>query len=106
MSTLAGRHSVDLRNIGSRDVDEAVLVFVRQRFRPAITPEVKLLKGFTKVAVKAGQTIRATVSLMTQDISYWTPQLRCFIDAGRGTAASCDTGCTLVQPSQTVGMCV
>ena len=62
----------------SRDVDEVVLVFVRQRFRRAITPEVKLLKGFTKVAVKAGQEARAMVTLMTEDLSYWSPELRRF----------------------------
>lgn len=82
-ATTAGVNvSVDLRNTGSRDVDEVVLAFVRQRFRPTITPEVKLLKGFTKVAVKAGQEATATITLMTEDISYWSPELRRFIDAG------------------------
>jgi len=81
-TTVGVNVSVDLRNVGSRDVDEVVLVFVRQRVRRAITPEVKLLKGFTKVAVKAGQEARAIVTLMTEDLSYWSPELRRFIDAG------------------------
>jgi beta-glucosidase len=81
-TTVGVNVSVDLRNVGTRDVDEVVLVFVRQRVRRAITPEVKLLKGFTKVAVKAGQEARAMVTLMTEDLSYWSPELRRFIDAG------------------------
>ena len=81
-TTVGVNVSVDVRNVGSRDVDEVVLVFVRQRVRRAITPEVKLLKGFTKVAVKAGQEARAMVTLMTEDLSYWSLELRRFIDAG------------------------
>ena len=82
LTTATVNVSIDLHNMGSRDADEAVLVFVRQRYRRAITPEVKMLKGFTKVQVKPGKVTRSTITLMTEDLSYWSPELRRLIDAG------------------------
>ena len=63
-------------------VNESVLVFVKQRFRNSISPEMKLLKGFTKLSVAAEQSTQATITIDTRDISYWTPELRMLIDAG------------------------
>ena len=51
--------SVTVTNHGPRDVNESVLVYVQQRFRSAILPELKLLKGFAKVEVR----VRCCLSL-------------------------------------------
>lgn len=74
--------SVPITNTGNLDALESVLVYVRQLNRAAITPEARLLKGFTKIAIPAGATVTATVSVDTHDFAYWTPDLDRAIDAG------------------------
>jgi beta-glucosidase len=74
--------SVNISNTGSMDVNESVLVFVRQLSRAAITPEVMLLKAFTKQAIPHGTTAQVDVQLPTSSFAYWTPDLQQAIDAG------------------------
>jgi beta-glucosidase len=74
--------TVNISNVGQYDANETVLVFVRQLYRSAISPENMLLKGFTKVFIPAGQSIVASVTLNTASFAYWTPALESVVDAG------------------------
>jgi beta-glucosidase len=74
--------TVTVSNAGPFDAKDAVLVFVRQLYRAAITPEQRALKGFTKVDVAVGAAVTVTVPLPADALSYWTPSLERVIDAG------------------------
>ena len=65
--------SVDVRNTSDRDGDEVVQVYTHQRAGSASRP-VRELKGFRRVALKAGQTQTVTIAVDTNDLGFWSPQ--------------------------------
>jgi beta-glucosidase len=71
-----------VKNSGPYDAKESSLLFVNQLYRAAITPEARMLKGFTKSDIAAGTTATVTVTLDTADLAYWTPSLELQVDAG------------------------
>lgn len=73
---------VHVTNHGPYPAEESVLVFVRQLFRAAITPEARMLKAFQRVALPVGVTTQVVIPLHTADLAYWTPSLAKTIDAG------------------------
>lgn len=74
--------SFTVHNAGPYDAKEASLLFVRQLYRQAITPENAMVKGFTKTAIAAGTSAQVSIVLNTSDLAYWTPSLDKQIDAG------------------------
>lgn len=62
--------TIAVTNVGSRDGSTAVLLFSTQIPR-AITPEVQMLRNFTKVFVAAGQTVNTSVSFFFKDVAYY-----------------------------------
>lgn len=65
--------SADIKNIGSVDGDEVLQVYVSSANSDRDRP-VKLLKGFKRVGVKAGESVRAKVEVVIEDIRFYNPQ--------------------------------
>ena len=65
--------SADIKNIGSVDGDEVLQVYVSSDNSDRDRP-VKLLKGFKRVGVKAGESVRAKVEVVIEDIRFYNPQ--------------------------------
>lgn len=65
--------SLKVRNAGSMDAEEVVQLYVS---RPGAQVEwpVKELKGFDRVALKAGQTKKVTLELPVSELRYWDVQ--------------------------------
>jgi len=74
--------TVTITNHGPYPAEESVLVFVRQLYRAAITPETRMLKAFQRVPLPVGATTTVTLPLDTSNLAYWTPSLVSQIDAG------------------------
>ena len=65
--------SADIKNIGSVDGDEVLQVYVSSDNSDRDRP-VKLLKGFKRVEVKAGESVRAKVEVVVEDIRFYNSQ--------------------------------
>jgi beta-glucosidase len=61
--------SVKITNIGNREGKEVVQLYVRDEFA-SITPSVKRLKGFAKVALQAGESRLMTFVLHPKDLGF------------------------------------
>ena len=74
--------SVNVKNIGSVDGDEVVQVYVAGKNDKADRP-VKLLKGYKRVSVAAGQTVSADITLDSEDIKFFNSDKKMWeLDAG------------------------
>ena len=62
--------SVDVSNAGSREGEEVAQLYVGFTGRKVDRP-VKLLRGFEKVALRAGETKRVSFSLKAKDLAYF-----------------------------------
>jgi len=67
----------DLQNTGNYDSDEVAQLYVSfpdsKVERPAIA-----LKGFKRVFVPKGQTVKVTIPLRTEDLKYWNTDTKQF----------------------------
>jgi beta-glucosidase len=77
------RVSVDVRNDGELNGAEVVQFYVRDHKSAVQRPE-KELKGFTKVFVPAGKTVRAEVELDKYALSFWSEEDKAWV-AEQGT---------------------
>ena len=64
--------SADIKNIGAVDGDEVLQVYVSSENTEKDRP-VKLLKGFSRVTVKAGESVSAIVAVNIDDIRFYNP---------------------------------
>ncbi|MBN1877450.1 MAG: glycoside hydrolase family 3 C-terminal domain-containing protein [Anaerolineae bacterium] len=62
--------SVTVTNAGGRDGEEVIQVYVGM-VDTKIDRQVKLLKGFDKVAVKAGESMTVTIPILKDDLRYY-----------------------------------
>ena len=62
--------SADITNTGSRDGDEVVQLYVRHKDSHVTRPQEEL-KGFTRIAIPAGQTRTVTIPLPASLLAYW-----------------------------------
>ena len=65
--------SVDVENTGSREGDEVVQIYTHQRAGSASRP-VRELKGFERVALRAGEKRTLKLTLDTKELGFWSPQ--------------------------------
>ena len=65
--------SADVKNIGAVDGDEALQIYVSSENREKDRP-VKLLKGFKRVTVKAGDKATVNVEIDLEDIKFYNPE--------------------------------
>jgi beta-glucosidase len=61
---------VEVRNTGRRDGDEVVQLYIRH-LNSAVARPREELKGFARVAIKAGETKNVTFALAAKDLAYW-----------------------------------
>ena len=61
-----------VKNIGKVDGDEVLQVYVGSDNKSIDRP-VKVLKGFKRVSVKAGETITAEIDILSDDIRFYNP---------------------------------
>ncbi len=62
--------SADVKNRGKYDGDEVIQVYASSENKDTDRP-VKLLKGFKRVTVKAGETVRVKVVTETEDLKFY-----------------------------------
>ena len=65
--------SADVKNIGAVDGDEVLQIYVSSENREKDRP-VKLLKGFKRVTVKAGDKATVNVEIDLEDIKFYNPE--------------------------------
>ena len=65
--------SADIRNVGTVDGDEVLQIYVSSENSDRDRP-VKLLKGFKRVEVKAGECVSTKVEVNVEDIKFYNPQ--------------------------------
>ena len=63
---------VNVKNTGTVDGDEVIQIYVGSDNKDIDRP-VKVLKGFKRVSVKAGQTIETEVEVLVDDIKFYNP---------------------------------
>lgn len=66
--------SVEVKNIGERDGFETVQLYIRDVFA-SISRPVKELKGFKKVAIKKGETVKVEFELTSDDLRFYNVNL-------------------------------
>jgi beta-glucosidase len=66
------RVKATVKNIGEADGDEVLQVYIGSDNKETDRP-VKVLKGFKRVNVKAGQSVEAEIEVLTDDIRFYNP---------------------------------
>lgn len=74
--------SVEISNKGDYDVVEVVQLYV-QDVVAAIAPPIKELKGFKRIAIKAGETARVEFEIREDMLRYWNLDMKYESDAGQ-----------------------
>jgi beta-glucosidase len=73
--------TVSVTNTGSRDGEEVVQLYIRDKVG-SITRPVKELKGFQKVMIRAGETRTLVFSLTADDLAFYHPDLTKYWEPG------------------------
>ena len=73
--------SVNVRNTGTRDGQEVVQLYVKHVDSKVERP-IKELKGFRRVALKAGETKTVQMKLQAKDLAYWDAQKKQWVVEG------------------------
>lgn len=73
--------SVDVKNIGSRDGDEVVQLYIKDVYSSTTTPE-KTLKGFKRLNVKKGETKNVEFILTSDELSLWNREMKRVVEPG------------------------
>jgi len=73
--------TVDVTNIGDRDGDEVVQLYISDRFA-STTPPTELLKGFKRIHIKSGDTQSITFTLTPRDFSVLNDKLQWTVEPG------------------------
>ena len=75
--------SFDLKNTGARDGEEVAQLYVTH-LGSAVERPLRELKGFARVALKAGERRRVTLRLAADELAYWDARLKRFtLEPGR-----------------------
>lgn len=75
------RVSVNVRNTGSRDGKEVVQLYVNDRVSSVTTPQ-KMLKGFDKIELKAGEQKTVTFDLPYDELALWNASMQRVVEPG------------------------
>ena len=73
-----------VKNIGTRDGDEVVQLYVRDEVA-SIAPAFKLLKGFQKVHINIGETKQVVFYLTMRDLSVYSIEKGWHLEGGINT---------------------
>ena len=69
--------SVDVKNTGKLDGDEVVQLYVSYPESKVERP-IKQLKGFKRVFIHAGETLKVNIPLKAEDLAYWNVEKHAF----------------------------
>jgi beta-glucosidase len=69
--------SVDVKNTGKLDGDEVVQLYVSYPDSKVERP-IKQLKGFKRVFIPAGKTLKVSIPLKAEDLAYWNVEKHAF----------------------------
>lgn len=75
------RVSVNVRNTGRRDGKEVVQLYVNDRVSSVTTPQ-KMLKGFDKIELKAGEQKTVTFDLHYDELALWNASMQHVVEPG------------------------
>jgi beta-glucosidase len=73
--------TVSVKNAGKVDGKEAVLLYIADKYA-SVTPDVKRLRGFEKIDLKAGESKEVTFKITPRDIAFVAADLRWTVEAG------------------------
>ena len=73
--------SVDVSNVGDRDGDEVVQLYVKDVQASVPVPRMQL-QGFDRISLKAGETKTVTFTLKPQQMSCWTDEGKEMVEPG------------------------
>ena len=73
--------SVNVRNTGSRDGKEVVQLYVNDRVSSVTTPQ-KMLKGFDKIELKAGEQKTVSFDLPYGELALWNASMQRVVEPG------------------------
>lgn len=73
--------SVTVKNTGTRDGKEVVQLFIADQYA-SITPDMKRLRGFEKINLKAGESQKVSFTIAPRDIAFVAKDLRWTVEKG------------------------
>ncbi len=73
--------SCKITNIGDRDGDEVVQLYINDMHSSVLTPS-KLLKGFERVSLRAGETKEVKFHVRKEDLSLFDTEMKEVVEAG------------------------
>ena len=73
--------SVDVTNTGGYDGEEIVQLYVADKHASMVRP-VKELKGFKKVFIPKGETVRIDFTLNARDLGFWNNEMQYVVEPG------------------------
>jgi beta-glucosidase len=73
--------SVDVTNTGGYDGEEIVQLYVADKHASMVRP-VKELKGFKKVFIPKGETVRVDFTLNARDLGFWNNEMQYVVEPG------------------------
>jgi beta-glucosidase len=76
--------SISITNNGTYDGAEVVQLYVKDNVASVAVPNIQL-KGFEKVYVKAGQTVKVEIPLQISDLGLWNRGMVYVVEAGNFT---------------------
>ena len=79
--TISGK----VTNSGNRDGQEVVQLYIQDKVG-SITRPIKELKGFRKILIRKGETVKVTFSLSREDLSFYHPDLKKYWEPGEFNA--------------------
>lgn len=82
------RVSVNVRNTGSRDGKEVVQLYVNDRVSSVTTPQ-KMLKGFDKIELKAGEQKTVSFDLPYGELALWNASMQRVVEPGEFVVMIC-----------------
>jgi len=73
--SLALRVTVEVKNVGGRDGVEVAQLYIRQRGTSVARP-VRELKGFQRIALRAGESRRVEFTLGEKELAFWNIDMK------------------------------
>jgi beta-glucosidase len=73
--------SVDVANVGDREGDEVVQLYIRDQVA-SVTQPIKVLKGFQRVTLKPGERRTVAIVLEPDAFAIWNDQMREVVEPG------------------------
>jgi beta-glucosidase len=95
--------SVDVRNTGQRDGEEVVQLYVTHLGSKVERP-IRELKGFQRIALKAGETKTVALPLRAPDLAYWDAQKKQWVVEDEKVKLMVGASSADVKLQQTIGV--